>query len=216
MSTPFMDNFLTIWQTIWISLQRGELPQLGYWTYLVLALLIVLQGPLMTLLGAAAAATGLLQLHLVFLVGIVGNLTADALWYLVGRAGKLHWFLALTNAEKRPVTAQKIDALQTGMQTNAPRFVLAAKLSVGFVVPTLIAVGLARVPWKRWFPMAFLGETLWTGGLALLGYFAAATLSQLSANVRLFSLGVSALFLIGAIWLARRYWQQEMFDKATK
>ena len=211
-----MDNFLTIWQTIWISLQRGELPQLGYWTYLVLALLIVLQGPLMTLLGAAAAATGLLQLHLVFLAGAIGNLTADTLWYLVGRAGKPHWFLRLTHPEKRPLAARRLEALRAGMQANATRLVLVAKLSVGFVVPTLIAVGLARIPWKRWFPMAFLGETLWTGGLALLGYFAAATLTQLSANVRLFSLGVSLLFLIAAIWLARRYWHQETFDKATK
>ena len=212
----YLDYLLTIWHTIWVSLQSGELPQLGYWTYLVLALLIVLQGPLMTLLGAAAAATGLLQLHLVFLAGIVGNLAADAFWYLVGRAGKLHWFLALTSAEKRPATAQKMETLQTGMRANAPRFVLAAKLSMGFVVPTLIAVGLARVPWKRWFPVAFLGETLWTGGLALLGYFAAATLSQLSANVRLFSLGVSVLFVIGAIWLARRLWQQEALNKVSE
>lgn len=211
-----MENFLTIWHTIRISLQNGTLPELGYWTYLVLALLIVVQGPLMTLLGAAAAATGLLQLHLVFLAGAIGNLTADSLWYLVGRAGKPHWLLRLTRPEKRPLVAQRIEALSAGMQANATRLVLIAKLSVGFVVPTLIAVGLARIPWKRWFPMAFLGETLWTGGLALLGYFAAATLTQLSANVRLFSLGVSALFVIIALWLVRRYWQQETVGKVTK
>lgn len=207
-----MDSLFATIQLIWVSIQKGQIPELGPWSYVVLAFLIILQGPVMTMLGAAAAATGLLRLPLVFLAGVVGNLCADVLWYGVGRAGKMRWFLAVVRAEKRPKLARKIEQLQVGMKAHATKLLLAAKLSVGFAVPTLVAVGLARVPWKRWFPIAFLGETLWTGCLALLGYFAAASITQLSENVRLFMLGVSLVLMVSFLWGIGRYLKKNSFS----
>ncbi|MDX1615461.1 MAG: hypothetical protein R3300_14205, partial [Candidatus Promineifilaceae bacterium] len=82
-----MDNVLSLIQQVWADIQAGRLPQLGAWNYLVLSILIIWQGPIATLLGGAAAAAGLLQPGLVFLSGVIGNLTADILWYGVGRRG---------------------------------------------------------------------------------------------------------------------------------
>jgi membrane protein DedA with SNARE-associated domain len=201
-----MDALATLLHTIWNALQRGQLPELGYWSYPVLSLLIVLQGPAMTLLGAAAAAAGLLKLPLVFLAGAAGNLVADSLWYFAGRAGRPDWVLRFTRPERRPAVERRIEQLSAGMRRDAAGLVLAAKLSVGLVVPTLIAVGLARVPWRRWFPIAFLGETLWTGSLTVLGYLAAVHIGRLSGGARFFGLVASILFLATVIWLARRRW----------
>ena len=36
----------------------GQLPELGHWTYILLALLVMVEGPIATLLGAAAASAG--------------------------------------------------------------------------------------------------------------------------------------------------------------
>lgn len=207
-----LESIFATLHIIWFSLQKGQLPELGPWTYVVLAGLIVLQGPVMTMLGAAAAAAGLLQLPLVFLAGVMGNLCADVVWYAVGRAGKMRWFTIFVRPAQRQQHEQKIAQLQAGMKVHATKLLLAAKLSVGFAVPTLIAVGLARVPWKRWFPVAFLGETLWTGCLALLGYFAAASITQLSENVRLFMLGISLLFMMGFFWGMGRYLKKNSFS----
>ncbi len=207
-----LDSLLAMLQLIWVSVQKGEIPELGSWSYVVLAFLIILQGPVMTILGAAAAATGLLRLPLVFLAGVIGNLCADVLWYAVGRAGKMRWFLAVAHPDHRPKHARKIEQLQAGMKAHATKLLLAAKLSVGFAVPTLIAVGLARVPWKRWFPVAFLGETLWTGCLVLLGYFAAASITQLSENVRLFMIGISLMLMVGFLWGMGRYLKKNTFS----
>jgi membrane protein DedA with SNARE-associated domain len=82
-----MESLLRIIQQFWIDLHQGRLPELGPWNYLLLALLFVWQGPLATLLGGAAAAAGSLKPGLVFLVGVLGNLSADMLWYTLGRSG---------------------------------------------------------------------------------------------------------------------------------
>ena len=46
-----MVDWIDFLQAFWQGLLQGRLPQLGVWTYLLLGFLIVLQGPLATLLG---------------------------------------------------------------------------------------------------------------------------------------------------------------------
>ena len=58
-----------------------------------MALLVVVEGPFATLLGAAAASAGWMRPGLVLIAAAVGNLTADSLWYTLGYAGKLEWVL---------------------------------------------------------------------------------------------------------------------------
>ena len=84
-----MRAVLELFQQFWIDLQQGQLPELGPWNYILLALLIIWQEPIAPLLGGAAAPAGFLRPGLVFLVGVTGNLTADVLWYSVGRRGNV-------------------------------------------------------------------------------------------------------------------------------
>jgi len=55
-------------------------PDVGIWKYLILAFLVAVEGPAATLLGAAAAGIGVMQLKLVFVFASSGILTADTIW----------------------------------------------------------------------------------------------------------------------------------------
>jgi membrane protein DedA with SNARE-associated domain len=199
-----METWLTSLEAFWIGLQQGRLPELGAWTYLVLGVLIVLQGPLATLLGGAAAAAGLLRPVWVFVVGVGGNLIADVLWYTVGRTGKVKWL-------RRPsrwigLSQEKIDQILSGMRLHSTKILLMAKLSAGFAVPALLSAGLARVPWRRWFPVVFIGETLWTGALLLIGFYATEAIKRVEQGLQYVAFAV-ALLLLGLVgwWLARSW-----------
>ncbi len=58
-----------------MTLRSGHLPEFGYWTYIVLGLLVLIEGPIATLLGAAAASAGLMRPWAVFLAAAIGNLS---------------------------------------------------------------------------------------------------------------------------------------------
>ena len=58
----------------------GALPELGYWSYLLLAILVAVEGPSVTILGALLASTGVLRPGLVFAAAAIGNLSADIGW----------------------------------------------------------------------------------------------------------------------------------------
>ena len=123
--------------------QNGQLPEWGGWTYVVLALLVAVEGPIATLLGAAAASAGVMRPWLVFLAASMGNLTADSLWYSIGYVGRLEWFLRF--GRRVGISHAQLDRLQHVMRKHAARILFFAKLSMSLMVPSLIAAGLVKV-----------------------------------------------------------------------
>ena len=200
-----MESFIELIQHFWAALQNGQVVELGYWTYVVLALLAMVQGPLATLLGAAAASAGLLRPSLVFVAAATGHLTADIVWYSVGHMGKIEWFRRWL-----PAYRKHVDKLQHGMHQNAARILFLAKLSAGFALPALIAAGLTRVAWRRWFPVVFVGEILWTIVLMLIGYYATeAIIQRVDLSMLYLIIGFSILFVIMLFWFIPRAMRQE-------
>ena len=142
-----MQFFLESLDQFWQNLQGGQLPPLGYWNYLLLMIMIIIQGPISTMLGGAVAAAGLLNPFGVLMVAMVGNLGADVFWYTMGRSSRI---VSLERWSRR--SQAWVGVLREAMRRHALKVLLMAKLSIGMAVPAVIAAGLARVPWRRWFP----------------------------------------------------------------
>ena len=159
--------------TIGSLLHGGVLPSLGTWNYFLLGLLSAIQGPVATLVGGTAASTGVVRLEWVFFSISASNLIMDLAWYAVGRAGKLDWLMGSNRLFNVP--RSRVEKLRTVITCQSSRVVMLAKITSGFVVPTMVATGLARVPWKNWLPSLFLIEVGRTGVLALLGFYSART-----------------------------------------
>jgi len=164
------------------------------WAYVVLAIVVAVEGPVTTLAGAVAASTGLLNPVLVFVSASIGNLIADTLWYSLGYLGKIEW--AVRYGGWLGIKEQSIARLQKDVQDHIHKILFLAKLTLGFVIPTLIAAGLARVPFKRWFGVLFAAECLWTGSLVLVGYYFGYLTQQIETDLRWLSLGGGFLFII--------------------
>ena len=180
---------------------------MGAWTYLVLAILVAIEGPIATLLGAAAASAGLMRPWLVFAAAAAGNLTADSLWYSLGYLGKIEWVLRF--GRKLGVRKDFLERLESGMHEHAVRILFIAKLTVSFVIPTLIAAGLVRIPWKRWFPAIFTGEMIWTGSLVLIGFFTTEAMKRIEKGMGYVILAASVVFVFAMLWLLHRFLTKE-------
>ncbi len=197
-----MGPIVQLLQDFLLAVKTGQLPQLGYWTYLVLALLVAVEGPIATLLGAAAASAGLMRPILVFIAAAFGNLTADSLWYSLGYAGKIETALRL--GRRLGIRQDFLESLEKGLQNHATKIMLMAKLTMSFMIPSLLAAGLVKVPWRRWFPAVFSGEMLWTGSLVLIGYYATEAIKRVERGIEYAILGLSLVFVVFILWMGRR------------
>lgn len=170
---------------------------LSAWAYVLLAILVAVEGPIATLAGAFAASTGLLNPVLVFVSASLGNLTADVLWYSLGTLGKTEWLMKLSS--RFGVKESVITRLEKDVREHIHKVLFIAKLTMGLVIPTLIAAGMARVPFKRWFGVLFGAECIWTGSLVLAGYYLGALTQRIEANLRWVSLAGALILVVIAI-----------------
>jgi membrane protein DedA with SNARE-associated domain len=191
---------------LWLRLLHHH-HALPIWTYLLLAVMVMVEGPVATLLGAGAAAAQLLNPVLVFISAACGNLTADLMWNGAGRLGKAEWIER--HGRWVGVNKHRVHAMERRIQLNAAPIVIIAKLTLFFAVPTLIATGIARVPLRRWFPADILAECIWTGGLTIFGYYFTSFVGGtnhwsrylvLVGGPMLFTVGIVMLKRVGAQW----------------
>jgi membrane protein DedA with SNARE-associated domain len=94
------------------------------------------------------------------------------------------------------------------MHEHAARILFLAKLTVSFMIPSLIAAGLVKVPWRRWFPALFTGEIIWTGSLVLIGYYATEAIKRVEKGVEYMVLALSLVFVIFMLWKGRHLLRQ--------
>lgn len=202
---------LMIWiewlREVWSNIHAGQLPDLGVWSYVLLTVLVATEGPLSTLLGAVAAAAGILDVRLVFLATLTGNVAGDVLWYAVGYTGKVESLL-----HRSPWLGSKrrhLERLKREMHAHAAKLLIFAKLAYGLIVPTLVAAGMARVPWRRWFPTVFVMETCWSLLLIWAGFHAAGWIRRFEEGL---SVGGALILAVGVgfWWLRRRIDRKEL------
>ena len=197
----FVTNIQTILQNFILFLRDGPMAQWGYWDYVLLSVLVAVEGPVATLLGAVAASAGLLRPWLVFVFASLGNLAADSLWYLLGYLGKIERLFH--SGRRLGVKPELLERLTHGMRKHTVKILFFAKLSVSFVIPSLVAAGLVKAPWRRWFPALLGAETLWTGSLVLIGFYTTEALKHVERGIEYFIIAGSILFLGMLFWLGR-------------
>lgn len=194
-------------QSLLLLLKSGQLPEWGIWSYLVLALLVAVEGPIATLLGAAAASAGVMRPWLVFVAAAFGNMTADSLWYSLGYFGKTNWLI--NRAKRMGVNEEHLQKLENNLREHAAKVIFFAKLSVSLIIPTLIAAGLVKVPWRKWFPSVLGAEMIWTGSLVLIGYYATESIKRVEQGLEYVILFATIGFVVFLFWLARRIMAKE-------
>lgn len=197
-----LDTVIAFVQTLVITIRSGHIPEFGYWSYLILFVLVAIEGPISVLLGAAAASAGLMRPIPVFFAAAAGNLTADSLWYLLGYMGKTEWMYHF--GRWLGIRPSLIEHLKHNMIKHAVRVMFLAKITVSFVIPALITAGLLRVPYKRWFPYFIVAEALWTGTLVFIGFYTTESLKRVQQSFEYVGLGVSIAFVVVMFLLGRQ------------
>jgi membrane protein DedA with SNARE-associated domain len=190
-------------QGFWEAIRTGNLPDLGNWSYVLIALLVFLEGPSITLVAGTMAATGILRAEWVFVAAVIGNFFADQFWYWLGRLGghrgflfRLRWF------QRRKA---EIEQLESGVQEHGVKMYLMAKLSMGLLtIPTLVSAGLMSVAWWRLAGVSVLVEPIWTGFLVFAGYRLGEHITRMERGLQVAALVGGVVLLLVLLWWYRR------------
>ncbi|MEO8243620.1 MAG: VTT domain-containing protein [bacterium] len=165
----------------------------GLW---LLAPFAVLEGPIVTVIGAYLARLGYMPIVGVYLVCILGDLIGDAFYYSLGRFGPRilseRWQnrLGMTNARKLTLTEHFAD--------KGGRTLLFGKWTHSAGLPIMIASGMGRMNFTAYMAYNLLGTIPKTLLFVALGYF----LGHAYASIDTYIYRISLILLVAVLGLA--------------
>ena len=133
----------------------------GYWVVFGGTLL---EGESVLLLAGFAAYSGLLELHTVIAVAVLGSFLGDQLWFF---AGRMQGAKLLARYPKYAAPAARAEALLH--KYHAP-IILAVRFLYGLRIVLPFTIGMSSIPTLRFQILNFIGAVLWASSGAAAGY----------------------------------------------
>ena len=170
----------------------------------ILAPLVVVEGPIVTIVAAYMASLKLLDLGNVILCVIIADVVGDCILYAMGR-GLLDW-LPLSIRRKFGVSRRRMAQMIRTFRDNGVRLLVIGKLThaVGFAV--LFAAGAARMPFLTFVLANLLATIPKSLILVAIGYMfgsAHAVMAEWFSVGSVIVLGLMAATLL-VLWYRRR------------
>lgn len=205
--------------TVFLHLDQNMasvIQEYGVWTYAILFLIIFLEtglvvmpflpGDSLLFVGGAAAASGMIDLHLLIIVIILGAVIGDTVNYWIGNYLGIHIFY-----ERFPTLVKKeyIDRTYGFYEKYGGATIFVARFVplVRTFAPFLAGVG--SMQYRKFIFYNILGAACWAVGLVLAGYYFG-TLVVVKENMSLLIIGVMLLtggtliYILGS--LAKAWW----------
>ena len=149
--------------TTWVS-QHG---------YFLIFLAMCLEGPIVTMAAAFAAALGYLDLEMVLLVAVLGDFVPDVIYYVLGYFGRVK--LIGPHGHRFGLTSERIERVDRLLHTHPGKALILIKFAPVLASPGLILAGAARIRPRIYFSWTMAVIVPRVALFAGLGYFSGHT-----------------------------------------
>lgn len=137
--------------------------------YPLMLLLMIVEGPIVTLIAAFLASLGIFNIFFVFCLSITGDVLGDLILYLLGKIGGRR---TLIKAEKiLNIKQSVVEKLERKFEKNGAKIIFAVKSTTGLCWITFILAGAVKMNMKNFLRYSLLGGLVWSSFLVVLGYF---------------------------------------------
>ena len=138
----------------------------GYWMMLPL---MIIEGPIVTVLAAMLASLGAFNVFLVLLFSILGDVIGDVALYGLGYRFGMGF---VRHVGKYLGITEKL-VLQMGeyFKKYGGKTIFAVKSTTGLCWATFTAAGIAKMDFKKFLKNSVYGGIVWSGFLVAMGYF---------------------------------------------
>ena len=128
------------------------------------------EGPTIGLLAGFLVKIGFLNLFLVYLSHVLGDLTADFFYYFVGYHGQKKFLERINISEKNIIKAEKIKKI---FHQHPQKIIILGKLTHIIGLPVLLGIGMSRYNWRKFLLFDFLATIIKSALLISVGYYLA-------------------------------------------
>lgn len=181
------------------------LPWLAEYRYWLIFALTIIEGPVIMTFGGFLLKLGYFSFWPLYLVLMLGDLAADALWYGVGYWGG-HPFVR-RYGRWFSISDAAVAKMENAFHDHQGKILFLSKITMGFgfALAILVAAGTTRVPFRRYISLNAAGQVLWTGLLMGLGYFFGNLYLVVNESLRIMAVVAFVVVLFAILMGVGRY-----------
>lgn len=192
----------------------------GYW---IAVPLMILEGPLITIVMGFLASFGVVSLPVIIALSVVSDLISDTIYYWSGYHGGPK---VLARFKVRDLESNSnLQRLKEKFETHPGKIFFAVKVLTGVAHTTFVLAGVTRINYLRMLKFTIPGGIVWSASLAMLGYYFgrnATSISKALTASGLILFGILCLFLLYKFYFGKLIaWRLNWFhaniqDKVSK
>lgn len=152
--------------------------------YLAVFVGTFLEGETIQILGGLAAHAGYLTLHWVIVVGCIGTLIGDQLYFFIGRRYGQRFL------DNRPRWQLRVAKVHRYIERYDALAILSFRFFYGIRNVASFAMGTSKIPFVRFAMLNALGAIIWAAVLACLGYFFGQAVEVAMGDIKRFEIYV--------------------------
>jgi len=163
-----------------------------HYKYAVILPIAVVEGPIVTIIGGFLAAHGFLNVYIVYLIVVIGDLMGDTLYYLLGRWSRRPFLINW--GRFFGITQERLTKLERHYEKHSGKTLIFGKISHGIGSGILIAAGVAKMPIRDFLWFNFLGTLPKSLLLLIIGYYFGQAYRQIGRYI-----DYTAIFFVGGL-----------------
>jgi len=142
---------------------------LGDWGYVIILPLMIIEGPVVTILSAMLASFGILNVWVVLIFSMLGDIIGDVALYWLGKK----WGMDFVDkvGKYMGITRKLVLKMEKYFQSHGGKTIFAVKSTTGLCWATFVAAGIVRMDFRKFLKYSIMGGVVWSGFLVIMGYF---------------------------------------------
>lgn len=138
----------------------------GYWLMLPL---MVVEGPVATLISAMLSSLGAFNVFVVLFFSVLGDIVGDVVFYALGY--KFGMGFVRSVGKYMGITEKLVLRMEKYFVLHGGKTIFAVKSTTGLCWATFVAAGIVKMDFGKFLKYSFYGGIVWSGFLVVMGYF---------------------------------------------
>jgi membrane protein DedA with SNARE-associated domain len=151
--------------------------------YLILFLIMFLEGPIITYAAAFLASQGIFNVWIVFLLSVFGNVIPDTILFLSGQHSRTKTIEKIS--AYFGMNESRIQKMEKGFYNHTGKSIILFKFIPGLAIPGLMLAGFSKVPFKKFFIASTIFNVSSAIIFTLLGFYSGITISSFLKYLKL-------------------------------
>lgn len=142
---------------------------LSHYGYAIMLPLMIIEGPVVTIIAAMLASLGAFNVFVVLILSIIGDMGGDIILYGLGY--KFGMGFVRRVGKYMGITESLVLKMEKYFEHHGGKTIFAVKSTTGLCWATFTAAGIVKMDFKKFVKYSFLGGIIWSGFLVAMGYF---------------------------------------------